>query len=329
MAVFAELLGPTLLSKNGEVDTALALSGKTVGLYFSAHWCPPCRGFTPQLAKSYTSALKAKGLEIVFVSGDQDESAFCSYHGEMPWLALPFASRDKAAALNSQFHVNGIPSLILLGSDGTKITDEGTKMVGMDPSGEGFPWAGAGTSGVPRGMTMKFAEKKAKPFEVIGPILEKGILVSSIPGLLEFVFGLKFAMSSCRTSTLVIWLIVDGLLNLAAGGITYYVMKRKIDAEGSTELQAYLIHKDRDGTVDQDMEDRIEAANKQHTGLASITYFSLFLGIYCYRNTSGAGCDEMPSHAVFYLLVLRFFMPCVTCVLGCCSLPAIMAGMSK
>ena len=21
--------------------------------YFSAHWCPPCRGFTPQLVKFY------------------------------------------------------------------------------------------------------------------------------------------------------------------------------------------------------------------------------------------------------------------------------------
>lgn len=24
-----------------------------VGLYFSAHWCPPCKGFTPELAKWY------------------------------------------------------------------------------------------------------------------------------------------------------------------------------------------------------------------------------------------------------------------------------------
>ena len=37
------LLGDTLLSSNGNVATADALAGKSaIGLYFSAHWCPPC-----------------------------------------------------------------------------------------------------------------------------------------------------------------------------------------------------------------------------------------------------------------------------------------------
>ena len=26
---------------------------EAVGIYFSAHWCPPCRGFTPKLVESY------------------------------------------------------------------------------------------------------------------------------------------------------------------------------------------------------------------------------------------------------------------------------------
>lgn len=49
-AVWAQLLGPKLLRHGGgggsgssgeleAVDTASALAGKHVGLYFSAHWC--------------------------------------------------------------------------------------------------------------------------------------------------------------------------------------------------------------------------------------------------------------------------------------------------
>mmetsp|Transcript_62896 Transcript_62896/g.174321 ORF Transcript_62896/g.174321 Transcript_62896/m.174321 type:complete len:640 (+) Transcript_62896:71-1990(+) len=85
-----QLLGPKLLSKDGEVDTAKALAGKIVGLYFSAHWCPPCRGFTPQLAELYTASLQAKGLEVVLASRDRDEEAFKEYYASMPWLALPW-----------------------------------------------------------------------------------------------------------------------------------------------------------------------------------------------------------------------------------------------
>ena len=46
-----------------------ALADKqVVGLYFSAHWCPPRHGFTPKLTEVYT-VIKGTGksLEIVFV----------------------------------------------------------------------------------------------------------------------------------------------------------------------------------------------------------------------------------------------------------------------
>merc|ERR1711935_749048 len=52
-----------------------SLKDKHLMLYFSAHWCPPCKAFTPILSKAYTD-LKSKrdDFELVFISSDQDEA---------------------------------------------------------------------------------------------------------------------------------------------------------------------------------------------------------------------------------------------------------------
>jgi len=132
-----QLLGDTLVTSSGTVPTAEALKGKAVGLYFSAHWCPPCRGFTPKLAQMY-KALKASGkqFEIVFVSSDRDKGAFSSYFKEQPWLALPFEDRKTKSALAEKYGVSGIPSLIILDSEAKVITKNGRAAVVEDPSGK-------------------------------------------------------------------------------------------------------------------------------------------------------------------------------------------------
>merc|ERR1711977_401370 len=138
-----ELLGDKLLTGTGEVSTAEALKGKqAVALYFSAHWCPPCRGFTPKLAQIYKGLVAAgKSFEIVFVSSDREEPDFDSYFGEQPWLALPYAERKLKAALGKKYKVSGIPSLIILdGETGEVITKDVRRAVMEDPNGERFPW---------------------------------------------------------------------------------------------------------------------------------------------------------------------------------------------
>merc|ERR1712193_604673 len=94
-----------------------SLLGKVFAFYFSAHWCPPCRGFTPQLAQWYTKDLKSKGLEVVFVSSDKDEEQFKDYFKDMPWLALDFADRKRKAQLSGMFGVRGIPALVIVDKD--------------------------------------------------------------------------------------------------------------------------------------------------------------------------------------------------------------------
>jgi len=143
MAALKQLFGDTLTTKNGPASTETALADlDAVLVYFSAHWCPPCRGFTPKLAEAYT-AYKAAGkkLELVFVSSDKSEGEFDSYYAEMPWLALPYAARDLKGTLSKKYKVSGIPSLIVIdGKTGETITKDGRSAVMQDPKGDNFPW---------------------------------------------------------------------------------------------------------------------------------------------------------------------------------------------
>jgi len=135
------LLGDTMKTQSGSVPTMEALAGKVVGVYFSAHWCPPCRGFTPKLAEIYQDLKKAgKNIEIVFVSSDRDEASFNEYFGEMPWLALPFDDRARKAALSKKYKVQGIPTFVILDEDGGLISKDGRGLVSEDPKGARFPW---------------------------------------------------------------------------------------------------------------------------------------------------------------------------------------------
>ena len=99
MPSVSDLLGESVLRGSETVPTAsISGEGMVVGIYFSAHWCPPCRGFTPKLAEWYTKFRKTdkgKNFEVVFASSDRDEESFNEYYATMPWLAVPFSDRDR------------------------------------------------------------------------------------------------------------------------------------------------------------------------------------------------------------------------------------------
>ncbi|KAI2498344.1 Transglutaminase protease [Fragilaria crotonensis] len=122
---FGSLLGPSLLRRTGSNATAEATADalhntRLVGLYFSAHWCPPCRRFTPMLIEAYNH-LKAEhplhGLEIVFVSSDRSETEFNRYYESMPWMAVPYdATRMRQQQISIRYGIQGIPGLVILDS---------------------------------------------------------------------------------------------------------------------------------------------------------------------------------------------------------------------
>mmetsp|Transcript_40232 Transcript_40232/g.46875 ORF Transcript_40232/g.46875 Transcript_40232/m.46875 type:complete len:175 (+) Transcript_40232:70-594(+) len=132
-----------LQGKSGDVPIS-TLEGKTVMIYFSAHWCPPCRSFTPQLAAFYRKHSVEKNFEIVFASWDQSKAEFEEYFQEHPWLALPYdSSKQIVEQLGSKYQVRSIPTLLVFAPDGTLITREGRSSVVTDPTAAEFPWKNA------------------------------------------------------------------------------------------------------------------------------------------------------------------------------------------
>lgn len=129
-----DLLGSStrdhVISKDGLKVPIASLIGKTIGLYFGAHWCPPCLSFTAILAEAYNELHKSKKgeFEVIFVSTDRDEKEFkLSIHG-MPWLAIPYTGNGRRD-ISRIFGVKGIPRLVLLGSDGRTMEVDGRVMV--------------------------------------------------------------------------------------------------------------------------------------------------------------------------------------------------------
>eukprot|EP00754_Rhynchopus_humris_P035169 Rhum_TRINITY_DN16737_c0_g1::Rhum_TRINITY_DN16737_c0_g1_i1::g.164098::m.164098/K17609/NXN; nucleoredoxin len=141
MAFFAEKLGAQILTKAGLRPTAEVLQGKKhVLAYLSAHWCPPCRRFTPEFAKFYSEHKEKHSFEVVFVSLDRSDEDFLSYYSEMPWTAIPYGSTERST-FASKFGGEGIPELLIFDDAGSLVTRNGVELVSTHKDAEGFPWA--------------------------------------------------------------------------------------------------------------------------------------------------------------------------------------------
>lgn len=176
MADYSSIFGETLLSKSGEVPVS-SLDGKYVGVYFSAHWCGPCRQFTPKLRKVYMD-LKKQGVpfEVVFCSKDNDAKSFEEYYGMMPWLAVPFENSELKENLNNLFGVSGIPRLVMLSPEGV-INPQAKSDV--EENSQGFPW------------------KEPTPLErIASSISKKGTMVGA-SAVENKVFGMYFSAHWC------------------------------------------------------------------------------------------------------------------------------------
>ncbi|MFL6595612.1 MAG: thioredoxin-like domain-containing protein [Chthoniobacterales bacterium] len=136
-ALAAAMKGDLVTSKNGILSTfndQPIENKKLIALYFSAHWCPPCRKFTPELVEFYNRVAPAHPeFEIVFVSADRAAPAMEAYmrDAQMPWPAINFAKvKEKESLL--KYAGKGIPCLVVIDATGKVVSDtySGTTYVG-------------------------------------------------------------------------------------------------------------------------------------------------------------------------------------------------------
>lgn len=105
------------------------LVGKTILLYFSAQWCPPCREFLPKFIAIYDEIkAKDKAFEVIFISSDRDQFSFNDFFASMPWLALPFGDERKAF-LQRKFKVRGIPAVVAIGPSGKTLSTQARQLL--------------------------------------------------------------------------------------------------------------------------------------------------------------------------------------------------------
>jgi len=112
-------------TEGGKVSTLSKRAGnpKYIAIYYSAHWCPPCRAFTPKLVEWYNEFKpKHKDFELVFASSDKDEAAMLEYMTEMkmPWPAIRFSEKKESGV--DEYAADGIPYLVLLNAEGKNLT---------------------------------------------------------------------------------------------------------------------------------------------------------------------------------------------------------------
>lgn len=122
-----KLFGTKVYRGKKKTSTAELADKGLIGLYFSAHWCGPCRKFSPTLVSFYNEVQQADpGFEIVLVSSDYSKSDMFDYIKamDMPWLAIP-PKESEAQDLKKTYGSGGIPHLVIIKPDGSVVSSNG------------------------------------------------------------------------------------------------------------------------------------------------------------------------------------------------------------
>jgi thiol-disulfide isomerase/thioredoxin len=105
-----------ILLKNGkeiaENDNFEVLNNKITLVVFGSSWCETCRKEIPKL-KNYYAAWQEKGVEVVFVSLDNEATAFNDFAKSFPWLSICDLQGWESPIVNN-YYVFSTPTMFLL-----------------------------------------------------------------------------------------------------------------------------------------------------------------------------------------------------------------------
>ena len=95
-----------------QVKKLSELSSNYTVVVFGASWCPKCKEELPAIAKHYAN-WKANGVEVVFVSLDENKEQFVNFAKDFPFISISDLKKWNSPIAND-YYVFGTPTIYLL-----------------------------------------------------------------------------------------------------------------------------------------------------------------------------------------------------------------------
>ncbi|MCC5916357.1 MAG: TlpA family protein disulfide reductase [Cryomorphaceae bacterium] len=109
---FSDGVGLVFMSKNQKVKKLSEFKSEYTVVVFGASWCPKCTEEIPQMAQLYEK-WKANGVEVLFVSLDQDEKSFRDFSQNLPFTSICDFKKWEGKVVND-YYVFATPTMYLL-----------------------------------------------------------------------------------------------------------------------------------------------------------------------------------------------------------------------